>query len=140
ARGRQQGGPPRRAPDRRQGDRHPVFRLSAGLHAPGPAAHRRDPARGPRRAASGPSDRDLRPRLRGVLTKGPAMPAALRQITPADLIPDADYARERRERRLALLPVKRLRRVELGPFCTVLFENYDTMLFQVQEMLLTEKG
>jgi hypothetical protein len=68
------------------------------------------------------------------------MPAALRQITPADLIPDADYARERRERRLALLPVKRLRRVELGPFCTVLFENYDTMLFQVQEMLLTEKG
>jgi hypothetical protein len=51
------------------------------------------------------------------------MPAALRQITPADLIPDADYARERRERRLALLPVKRLRRVELGPFCTVLFEN-----------------
>jgi hypothetical protein len=68
------------------------------------------------------------------------MPAALRQITPADLIPDADYARERRERRLALLPIKRLRRVELGPICTVLFETYETMLFQVQEMLLTEKG
>lgn len=68
------------------------------------------------------------------------MPAALRQITPSDLIPDADYAKERRERRLALLPVKRLRRVELGPFCMIHFENYDTMLFQVQEMLLTEKG
>jgi hypothetical protein len=68
------------------------------------------------------------------------MPAAQRQITPADLIPDAEYARERRERRLALLPIKRLRRVELGPICTVLFESYDTMLFQVQEMLLTEKG
>jgi hypothetical protein len=68
------------------------------------------------------------------------MPAALRQITPADLIPDADYSAERRERRLALLPVKRLRRVELGPFCMIHFENYDTMLFQVQEMLLTEKG
>jgi hypothetical protein len=68
------------------------------------------------------------------------MPAALRQITPADLIPDADYARERRERRQALLPIKRLRRVALGPFCTLIFENYDTMLFQVQEMLLTEKG
>jgi hypothetical protein len=68
------------------------------------------------------------------------MPATARQITPADLIPDADYARERRERRLALLPVKRLRRVELGPFCMIHFENYDTMLFQVQEMLLTEKG
>jgi hypothetical protein len=68
------------------------------------------------------------------------MPAVLRRITPADLVPDADYARERRDRRLALLPVKRLRRVELGPICTVLFECYETMLFQVQEMLLTEKG
>jgi hypothetical protein len=68
------------------------------------------------------------------------MPAALRQITPADLIPDTDYARERRERRAALLPVKRLRRVELGPFCMIHFECYETMLFQVQEMLLTEKG
>jgi hypothetical protein len=68
------------------------------------------------------------------------MPAAQRQITPADLIPDADYGRERRERRAALLPVKRLRRVELGPFCMIHFECYETMLFQVQEMLLTEKG
>ncbi len=68
------------------------------------------------------------------------MPAAQRRITPADLIPDADYARERRERRLALLPAKRLRRIELGPVCTVHFECYETMLFQVQEMLLTEKG
>jgi len=68
------------------------------------------------------------------------MPASARLITPSDLIPDADYARQRRERRLALLPVKRLRRVPLGPVCTFIFENYDTMLFQVQEMLLTEKG
>jgi hypothetical protein len=68
------------------------------------------------------------------------MPAASRQITPADLIPDADYARQRRERRAALLPVKRLRRVPLGPVCTFYFESYETMLFQVQEMLLTEKG
>ena len=68
------------------------------------------------------------------------MPAALRRITPSDLIPDADYARERRERRQALLPIKRLRRVPLGPVCTVIFECYETMLFQIQEMLLTEKG
>jgi Protein of unknown function (DUF3501) len=68
------------------------------------------------------------------------MPASARQITPADLIPDADYARQRSERRQALLPIKRLRRVELGPVCTVIFESYDTMLFQVQEMLLTERG
>ena len=68
------------------------------------------------------------------------MPLSEHRITPADLIPDADYARQRSERRAALLPVKRLRRVALGPYCTVIFESYETMLFQVQEMLLTEKG
>lgn len=68
------------------------------------------------------------------------MPYAARQITPADLIPDAEYAAQRKDRRAALLPIKRLRRVHLGPFCTFIFETYETMLFQVQEMLLTEKG
>jgi hypothetical protein len=68
------------------------------------------------------------------------MPLAARRIEPADLIPDAEYARQRKDRRAALLPVKRLRRVHLGPFCTFIFESYETMLFQVQEMLLTERG
>ena len=68
------------------------------------------------------------------------MPANLRQIDRTDLLPDAEFAKIRKERRAALLPVKRLRRIELGPVCTVYFECYDTMLFQVQEMLLTERG
>jgi hypothetical protein len=68
------------------------------------------------------------------------MPASTRQVTPADLIPDAEYAKVRSARRAELLPIKRLRRVSLGPVCTVIFESYETMLFQIQEMLLTEKG
>jgi hypothetical protein len=68
------------------------------------------------------------------------MPADQRLITPADLLPDTEFAKVRRERRAELIPVKRLRRVELGPVCTVHFECYETMLFQVQEMLLVEKG
>ncbi len=68
------------------------------------------------------------------------MPAAARRIEPADLIPDAEFAKLRKERRAALMPMKRLRRVELGPVCMVHFETYETMLFQVQEMLLIEKG
>jgi len=68
------------------------------------------------------------------------MPASERAITAQDLIADADYARVRKERRAALLPLKRLRRVSLGPWCTLIFESYDTMLFQVQEMLVTERG
>ena len=68
------------------------------------------------------------------------MPVALRQVTREDLLPDAEFAKVRRERRAALLPIKRLRRIELGPICTVYFECFDTMLFQIQEMLLTERG
>jgi hypothetical protein len=68
------------------------------------------------------------------------MPASAREITREDIIPDAEFALQRRERRAALLPVKHRRRVALGPYCTFYFESFDTMLFQIQEMLLIEKG
>lgn len=68
------------------------------------------------------------------------MPLAERRIDPSDLLPDAEFAKVRKARRAELLPLKRLRRIELGPYCTFYFESYDTMLFQVQEMLLIEKG
>jgi hypothetical protein len=68
------------------------------------------------------------------------MPFAQRQITPDDILSDAEFAKVRKARRAELLPLKRLRRIELGPYCTFYFESYETMLFQVQEMLLTEKG
>ena len=68
------------------------------------------------------------------------MPRNQRSITADDIIPDAVFGAERKARRAALLPVKQLRRVHLGPHCTLYFECYDTMLFQVQEMLLIEKG
>ncbi|WP_068877744.1 MULTISPECIES: DUF3501 family protein [unclassified Phenylobacterium] len=68
------------------------------------------------------------------------MPLAERRIDPSDLLPDAEFAKVRKARRAELLPLKRLRRIELGPYCTFYFESYETMLFQVQEMLLIEKG
>lgn len=68
------------------------------------------------------------------------MPSTERRITPEDLLSDAEFAQRRQAWRAELLPVKRLRRIELGPYCTFYFECYDTMLFQVQEMLLIEKG
>ena len=68
------------------------------------------------------------------------MPAADRRITAADILPDAVFAAQRKARRAAMLPAKRLRRIALGPYCTVYFESFETMLFQVQEMLLIEKG
>src|SRR3954470_22928446 len=68
------------------------------------------------------------------------MPATIRQVTAADILPDPEYAKVRAERRASLIPLKRLRRMDLGPVCTVYFECYETMLFQIQEMLLVEKG
>jgi hypothetical protein len=68
------------------------------------------------------------------------MPANEHRIKPSDLLPPEVYARERDSRRRALIPVKRNRRIEVGPFVTFFFENFDTMLAQVQEMLHIERG
>jgi hypothetical protein len=62
------------------------------------------------------------------------------EITPADILDPAEYARTRAERRRAMAARKRLRRVEVGPFVTFYFENYDTMFQQVHEMLHIEGG
>jgi hypothetical protein len=63
-----------------------------------------------------------------------------REITRADIMPLAEYAAERRERRRAITELKRQRRLEVGPYATFYFESYDTMWQQVQEMLYIEKG
>ena len=68
------------------------------------------------------------------------MPSSIHQVTVEDIIPDAEFALQRKERRAKLLPLKQLRRVALGPYCTFYFECFETMLFQIQEMLLIEKG
>jgi Protein of unknown function (DUF3501) len=63
-----------------------------------------------------------------------------RQLTREDILPLAHYAAIRREQRRRITEIKRRRRIEVGPFATVYFENYDTMWHQVQEMLHIEKG
>lgn len=68
------------------------------------------------------------------------MPENLRKITPADILPAADYDQQRKALKAELIPVKKLRRIEVGPFATFYFENYATMWMQVQEMLRIEKG
>ncbi len=68
------------------------------------------------------------------------MPAEQRQITRADIIDMTLYGEQRAERRKAILPVKKLRRVEVGPHATFYFECYATMWQQVHEMLYIERG
>ena len=70
------------------------------------------------------------------------MPQAIpkRAITKADLMPMAEYGRIRRDHRKQLVEAKRLRRINIGPYVTLYFENYDTMWAQVHEMLFIERG
>ena len=68
------------------------------------------------------------------------MSEAARKITPADILALPEYESQRKTLKQNLLRVKKLRRVEVGPFATFYFENYATMWLQVQEMLRIEKG
>lgn len=62
------------------------------------------------------------------------------EITRADILPWAEYAKNRAEHRKRVTAIKRNRRVEVGPFVTFYFESFDTMWLQVQEMLHIERG
>ena len=68
------------------------------------------------------------------------MSEAQRRITPADILSAGEYDQQRKSLKANLIPVKKQRRVEVGPFATFYFENYATMWLQVQEMLRIEKG
>jgi hypothetical protein len=66
--------------------------------------------------------------------------APKRALTRADIMPLADYVKERAERRRRMADTKRARRVDVGPFATFYFESWATMWHQVHEMLYIEKG
>ncbi|OFW96981.1 MAG: hypothetical protein A3D94_14430 [Alphaproteobacteria bacterium RIFCSPHIGHO2_12_FULL_66_14] len=63
-----------------------------------------------------------------------------RKIETGAILPLAEYAKVRAERRRQMAELKRNRRLEVGPFATFYFESYETMLHQVHEMLFIEKG
>jgi len=61
-------------------------------------------------------------------------------LTRADILPMDVYARQRSERRQRVTSLKKHRRVSVGPDITFYFENFDTMLHQIHEMLHIERG
>ena len=63
-----------------------------------------------------------------------------RRIEPAEILPTAEYVKLRATKRRELSELKKLRRVDVGPFAMFAFESWDTMWFQVQEMLYIEKA
>ena len=67
------------------------------------------------------------------------MSAGVSALTLADVLDLRAYERVREEYRARLIARKRHRRVALGPIMTVVFECFDTVRFQVQEMARAEK-
>lgn len=60
-------------------------------------------------------------------------------LTLADIADLRAYERERDEYRAAVIQLKKLRRVPIGPIVTVVFENRTTIRFQIQEMARAER-
>jgi hypothetical protein len=56
-----------------------------------------------------------------------------------DIVDLRAYEREREEFRTRIIALKKRRRVSVGPVITLLFENRDTIRFQIQEMARAEK-
>ena len=63
----------------------------------------------------------------------------MRKLTVDDISDLRAYERERDAFRSHVIGLKRRRRFALGPFLTIVFENTDTMRFQVQEMARAER-
>lgn len=62
-----------------------------------------------------------------------------RKLTLDDIADLRAYERERDEFRAHVIALKKRRRVHIGPFVTLVFENRDTIRFQIQEMARVEK-
>jgi hypothetical protein len=63
----------------------------------------------------------------------------MKRVDRGEVLGLADYESVREHFRARVIGEKKLRRVALGPSATAVFENHDTMLLQIQEMLRTER-
>ncbi len=68
------------------------------------------------------------------------MTTAKREITRADILPVEVYAEQREAQRARVRAIKKNRHLDVGPVCSFYFESYDTMWYQVHEMLYIERG
>jgi Protein of unknown function (DUF3501) len=60
-------------------------------------------------------------------------------LLPSEIIPYAEYERQREAFRARIIELKQRRRISVGPLITLVFENRETLLFQIQEMIRVEQ-
>lgn len=63
----------------------------------------------------------------------------MKQLLQTDLLSTTEYERGRDAFRSRIIELKRRRRISIGPLITLIFENLETLRFQVQEMLRVER-
>ena len=63
----------------------------------------------------------------------------MRPIGPAEILNLYDYERVRHARREAVIVLKADRRVGVGRYLSFVFENRETVWFQIQEMIRAER-
>lgn len=56
-----------------------------------------------------------------------------------DIVNFFEYEKVREERRRRVIALKQRRRLEVGPYLSFVFENRETLLFQIQEMCRAER-
>ena len=62
----------------------------------------------------------------------------MKKVSREEVRKPADYAAGREEFRRSVLEQKEKRRIHVGSHLTFLFENHDTVLYQIQEMIRAE--
>ena len=63
----------------------------------------------------------------------------MKRLTPEDLLPPDQYEQRRDAYRSRIIALKQRRRVSLGSLMTLVFENRETLQFQIQEMIRAER-
>jgi len=63
----------------------------------------------------------------------------MKKVERNELLGLAEYEQVREQFRARIITDKRARRLQVADDVSVVFENYDTVLFQIQEMLRTER-
>jgi Protein of unknown function (DUF3501) len=60
-------------------------------------------------------------------------------LTREDVLSIEDYEKQRETFRSRIIALKQRRRISIGPLLTLVFENRETLRFQIQEMLRVER-
>ena len=63
----------------------------------------------------------------------------MRKVERSELLDLGAYEQIRERFRNRVIAAKQIRRLQLGPHMSLVFENHDTVLLQIQEMLRTER-